>query len=419
MNASELTVEYVTSMSLIPANEWDELIQHNGESDNPFICHAYLWALEKSGCVCEQSGWIPMHITVKHQGKKVAVMPLYNKLHSYGEYIFDWAWADAYQRNQIPYYPKLLSAIPFTPVTGIRLGIARHLTEQQSVLITDVITQTLNTAIQKGLYSSWHCLFLPREQQQVLAESSLARTSNQFHWQNRDYQHFNDFLAEMNSRKRKNIVKERLKSQSKGYQIRFVSGEEITPAHWQAFYTCYQRTYEKRSGHNGYLNLAFFKQIGQTMPDQVKLLIVEKRATGIVSHGALHEAANINADSISEEATDTIVAAALYFTSKTHLYGRYWGCLEEADALHFEACYYQGIEYCIEHGLQVFDAGAQGEHKIARGFEPVTTYSNHQIAHPAFREAIEAYLLQETEQNRRYMTEATKLLPFKETQSVP
>ncbi|WP_223293043.1 MULTISPECIES: GNAT family N-acetyltransferase [Shewanella] len=405
MFTSELKVEFSASISLISAYEWNALMFEEGHAVNPFICHAYLLALEKSGCVCAESGWIPMHLSVEYQGRKIAVMPLYNKSHSYGEYIFDWAWADAYERNHIAYYPKLLSAVPFTPVSGKRFGIEANLTEQESSIATEFIVKSLNKKMSRGEYSSWHCLFLPLNQQKQLdGSSSMTRTNNQFHWRNRNYQHFDDFLAAMSSRKRKNIIKERQKALSHDYRIRFISGLEVTDKQWQAFHYCYQLTYAKRSGHYGYLNLAFFKQLGQTMPAQIQLLVVEKPMMPI---------SDSELGSLVEHSEWTLVAAALYFTSETHLYGRYWGCLEEADALHFEACYYQGIEYCIKHGLQTFDAGAQGEHKIARGFEPVMTYSNHHIAHPAFREAIEDFLLQETKQNRRYMTEAAKLLPFK------
>ncbi|MEI6859470.1 MAG: GNAT family N-acetyltransferase [Shewanella sp.] len=422
--------EFSESISTIPADEWNALMQGDvkkrGKGVNPFICHAYLLALEDSGCVCQKSGWSPMHLSVLSHGKRIAVMPLYSKSHSYGEYVFDWAWAKAYERNNINYYPKLLSAIPFTPVTGNRLGIDKQLSELESQLIISLIIQTLSHKMRHGSYSSWHCLFMPEAQHRLISQSQpklepdstfnlepkpLKRTGTQFHWHNRGYRVFDDFLCAMSSRKRKNIIKERNKAKSKGFSYRFITGAEVTDAQWQSFYYCYQLTYAKRSGHYGYLNLDFFRLIGKTMPQQVLLLVVEKPLPQLSAPECLQE--HINSE---EELGDScIVAAALYFNSDTHLYGRYWGCLEPIDGLHFEACYYQGIEYCIKQGLQTFDAGAQGEHKIARGFEPVETYSNHEIAHPAFRDAIEDFTLQEIEQNKRYIFESAKSLPFKKT----
>ncbi|WP_143562321.1 GNAT family N-acetyltransferase [Shewanella sp. UCD-KL12] len=430
MLISELKVEFLASIELIPTTQWNSLMQGSANSVNPFTRHQYLSALEKSRCVCTKSGWTPMHLSVLYKGKRIAVMPLYNKTHSYGEYVFDWAWAEAYERNHIEYYPKLLSAIPFTPVTGNRMGIDVSLSGKATADVITFIFQSLNQEVTRGEYSGWHCLFMPKTQHNCISNTQrsllpistsiqspletslgleqatppLKRTGTQFHWQNHDYRDFADFLSTMSSRKRKNIIKERAKAINQGYTFRFIEGELVTDAQWQAFYYCYQITYAKRSGHYGYLNLEFFKLLGKTMAEQVLLLVVEKPITLADNTSSL----------INESDTSQIVAAAIYFKSDTHLYGRYWGALESADVLHFEACYYQGIEYCIKHGLDTFDAGAQGEHKIARGFEPVVTYSNHEIAHPAFREAIEGFVQQESEQNRRYMIEAAKLLPFKD-----
>lgn len=460
MFGSDLKLEFSESISTIPADEWNALMQGDvdkrGKGVNPFTCHAYLLALEESRCVCPKSGWTPMHLSVLSQGKRIAVMPLYSKSHSYGEYVFDWAWAEAYERNHIDYYPKLLSAVPFTPVTGNRLGIDKHLSEQEAQSVVSLMIQTLSHEMRRGSYSSWHCLFMPEAQHKLISlslsqsqsqpqsqlEAELAsglsspspspspspssssspstlkplkRTGTQFHWRNQGYRGFDDFLSAMSSRKRKNIIKERNKAQGQGYTFRFVPGCDVTEAQWQSFYYCYQVTYAKRSGHYGYLNLDFFKLIGKTMPEQVQLLVVEKPLPQFYGSDSLNtpESLDDHIGSAEELGDARIVAAALYFTSDTHLYGRYWGCLEEGDALHFEACYYQGIEYCIKHNLQTLDAGAQGEHKISRGFEPVETYSNHEIAHPGFRDAIENFTLQEAEQNRRYMIEAAKSLPFK------
>ncbi|QDO84612.1 N-acetyltransferase [Shewanella psychropiezotolerans] len=444
MFGSDLKLEFSESISTIPADEWNALMQgdveESGKGVNPFTCHAYLLALEDSRCVCPKSGWTPMHLSVLSQGKRIALMPLYSKSHSYGEYVFDWAWAEAYERNHIDYYPKLLSAVPFTPVTGNRLGIGKQLSEQESQSVVSLMIQALSHEMRRGSYSSWHCLFMPEAQHKLISLSQsqpmsqlepelesglsspsaspltpLKRRGTQFHWRNQGYRVFDDFLSAMSSRKRKNIIKERNKAQGQGYTFRFIPGIEVTEAQWQSFYYCYQITYAKRSGHYGYLNLDFFKLIGATMPEQVQLLVVEKPLPQFYGSDSSDtpEGLDEHIGSPEELGDACIVAAALYFTSDTHLYGRYWGCLEEADALHFEACYYQGIEYCIKHGLQALDAGAQGEHKISRGFEPMETYSNHEIAHPGFRDAIESFTLQEAEQNRCYMIEAAKSLPFK------
>ncbi len=388
-------IEFVEDIASIPPQEWDLLMSEGKTDCCPFIRHEYLSALETSGAVSPKTGWTPMHLTVFMDDKRVAVMPLYSKMHSYGEYVFDWAWAEAYERNQVQYYPKLLSAIPFTPVTGARLGISQTLGATQVEAVWSNIVNALNQRLEQECFSGWHCLFLPQGQCMGLAKQrTLTRTGTQFHWLNRGYADFEGFLSQMSGRKRKNIRKEREKVRQYGLKLTFIDACDITDAQWQSFFLCYQMTYAKKSGHYGYLNLAFFKTLGRTMADSVKLLIVEE--------------SNQNAAT-----ADPIVASALYFKSATHLYGRYWGALQEYDALHYEACYYSGIEYCIKHGLAVFDAGAQGEHKLTRGFEPVITYSSHEICHPAFREVIEAFTEQETEQNRRYMKEAAKLLPFK------
>jgi predicted N-acyltransferase len=395
---SEIRIEFTPAISLIPADEWNALMQGKSVSVNPFTRHEYLAALETSACVCPKTGWTPMHLIAYKGDKCVAVMPLYAKTHSYGEYVFDWAWAEAYERNQVEYYPKLLSAVPFTPVTGSRVGISKILNEAEVEVVWTAIVDNLSELTSQGGYSSWHALFLPSEEyQQYSKRGSLTRAGTQFHWQNNGYQCFDDFLARMHSRKRKDIRKERSRVAQRGLNIRFIDASEVTDEQWQAFNHCYQMTYAKRSGHHGYLNLAFFKSLALSMPEQMKLLVVEAN------------------DECQDKQTGRMIASALFFCSDTHLYGRYWGALEPVEGLHFEVCYYQGIEYCIKHGLQTFDAGAQGEHKVSRGFEPIEIYSNHEISHPAFRDAIEHFTHQERAQIACYMEEMTKILPFKKT----
>lgn len=383
-------VEFIAAISQFSKENWNRLMRDS----NPFNRYEYLAALESGGCVCTKTGWTPMHMLVrKVNGDEIddviAVMPLYIKAHSYGEYIFDWAWADAYERHQIPYYPKLLAAIPFTPVTGMRLGSIFEHTSLQQQALWQVVNQALTRCLADYGFSSWHCLFLPRSQfTQLSKQQNLQRLSTQFHWFNRNYADFNHFLASLTSRKRKDIKKERQKVSRVGLTFEFVEGDAVTIELWQYFYACYQSTYAKRSGHYGYLNLGFFEAIGSTLSEQIVLLLVR-------------------------DPQSQIIASALYFKSATHLYGRYWGSLVDVDGLHFEACYYQGIEYCIANKLQVFDAGAQGEHKVSRGFQPVETFSNHEVAHGEFRSAIESFTQQEAQNIKIYMQELKAKLPYK------
>lgn len=357
--------------------------------EHPFTRYEYLLALETSGACSTLTGWQARHLEVTSGDETVALMPLYLKHHSYGEYVFDWAWAEAYQEHSIDYYPKLLSAIPFTPVTGQRLGYLASLTdvERQEIWfdIEAFLTQSLNAL----KCSSWHCLFMDENQRPIMARGEgLTRLGTQFHWFNRGYLSFDGFLSGLTARKRKLIVKERAAVAALGLTFEFISGQEVTEAQWLEFSQCYRHTYLKRSGHDGYLTSAFFLQIGASMGDSIRLLrVCDKQGQ--------------------------CVASALYFVSSTHLYGRYWGALVDIPGLHFEACYYQGIEYAIEQGLTCFDAGAQGEHKVARGFEPVAMHSFHEIKHSQFRVAIKDYCQQERRNMQIYMTQMAKSLPYK------
>ncbi|MGX2953953.1 GNAT family N-acetyltransferase [Shewanella sp. JL219SE-S6] len=348
----------------------------------------FLKALEQSGSVCAAAGWQPMHLQLFCNDRRLAVMPLYLKDHSWGEYVFDWAWADAYQRHGEAYYPKLVCAIPFTPVTGPRLGIV----PEARAAATD-IQQALGKLFWQLLesYSSWHWLFVNEVQLESLRHlpQTLVREGTQFHWFNRGYSNFDDFLARLNSKRRKNILKER--RALAGLQFVWLRGDELEDWHWKLFYRCYRQTYLKRSGHRGYLQPDFFKLLGKLMAAEVRLLLVHRLG----------------------ETPKQALACALYLQGKDTLYGRYWGALEEIPALHFEACYWQGIDYCIDNGLSCFNAGAQGEHKLIRGFECVTTYSLHGIAHPGFREAIADFCQTEAGNNRLYQAQLQQALPYK------
>ncbi|GAA0686866.1 GNAT family N-acetyltransferase [Marinobacterium maritimum] len=370
-----------SSIEGIEASRWDALC----DPSYPFMRHAFLHALEASGSVSAKTGWQPLHLEVMQDNTCVLVMPLYLKSHSWGEYVFDWAWADAYERNGLAYYPKLLNAIPFTPASGPRYGTS--LSEAEAL---SLIPEVLEQVMQEVNASSWHCLFPPAYMVEHTAKPVLKRLGCQYHWFNRDYREFDDFLARFNARKRKSVKRERRKVKEQGIQLQCLSGSQVQPEQLDQFYHFYQSTYLKR-GRQGYLSADFFHRLHQTMPEH--LLLVEARRE------------------------DLSIAGALYFIGERTLYGRYWGCSADHDSLHFEACYYQGIEYCIEHGLQRFDPGAQGEHKIQRGFEPVETWSLHRIADPRFQQAIEAFLEEERDLMEQQIAELTTWLPFRQPDS--
>lgn len=318
-------------------------------------------------------------------------MPLFIKSHSYGEYVFDWSWAEAYQRHGMNYYPKLVNACPFTPATGPRWAIHSSYSED------DVLAFMSQTIIQEANNinaSSCHSLFSSAEKSALLTQHTWQqRIGYQYHWFNRDYNNFDDFLSTMTSRKRKNIKKEREKVIQQNIIIDVKSGAEIKAQDWHDFHIFYQLTYIKLSGHAGYLSAEFFPLLAQTMCDNVVM---------------------VQASVINEDKQKDTVAAALYFKDNHTLYGRYWGCRENFDSLHFEVCYYQGIEYAIKHKLQRVDPGAQGEHKIQRGFTPIKTYSNHWIAHDEFSHAIQEFLQVEEKEVEAYIKKASELLPFKQ-----
>ena len=380
-----MKVKFLKSINEVSAEDWNTITG----VDYPFMRYEFLHALEMSGATCNETGWVVHHALVYQNQQWVAVMPLYLKYHSYGEYVFDFQWAEAYERHGYDYYPKLISAIPFTPATGPRLCV-------RSGFQKKVILESLIKAIKEYSYtekiSSWHYLF-PNEINSGELESFSVpqRTGVQFHWFNNNYETFDDFLLDFNSRKRKNLKKERKKVVEQNLKIERLEGCQITDEIWQRFYHFYQLTYAKRSGHGGYLGIEFFIELGKQMPEQLMMVLAKKN--------------------------DRIIAAALNLKDSTTLYGRYWGCYEEYDFLHFEACYYQGIEYCIEQGLERFDPGAQGEHKIQRGFRPVYTYSNHFIKDERFRNAINSFLKDEKPYIKEYYQDAESYLPFKKISS--
>lgn len=380
---------WLNGLESISAAEWNALLPDSGY---PFLRHDLLLALEQSGSVSRATGWQPQHWTARQGGKLVAALPLYQKFHSRGEYVFDFQWAEAYPHFMDPqpgntaqsYYPKLLSAVPFTPAQGPRL-LLKDEALMPAVLAS--LAEALQQQFAQGL-SGWHLLFAEASQVKQLRlhwPQLLERHACQFHWFNRGYADFEEFLAGMTSKRRKEIRRERRKVAEQGLVMKRVPGALITAAQLQTFYHCYQTTYALR-GQRGYLTLDFFERLLTTMPEQLLLVLAEHQGQP--------------------------VAAALFFQDATTLYGRYWGALVEADCLHFEACYYQGIEYAIEQGLQRFDPGTQGEHKISRGFEPVMTHSLHWLPNASFAAAVDDFLRRERPMVAAYCEDAKSLLPF-------
>jgi uncharacterized protein len=369
----------VSSLSEIGQPAWDGLLAMQGE-DNPFHSYAFLDALHESGSACADTGWQPHYIALYDGDMLAAALPLYLKDHSYGEYVFDWAWADAYQRHGLAYYPKLLAAVPFTPVAGPRL-LARD--DAARAALIDVLQ-----AMQRALdVSSTHILFPPEAHARQLHDAGfLLRSGVQFHWLNEGYADFDAFLATLEQKKRKNIRAERRKVREAGVTLRRVRGRDVTDEEWRFFNRCYRHTYAAHYS-TPYLNLDFFRRIGARMPDNILLIVAEREGRPI--------------------------AASLVIHTQDTLYGRYWGELEHVPCLHFEAAYYQPLEFCIEQGIQTFEGGAQGEHKMARGFLPTRTWSAHWLAHPAFADAIQHFLEREAGGIDEYMSELNERNPFR------
>lgn len=379
--AEPLTLQTCTSITDISAEDWERLAGRT----NPFLRYEFLQSLEESGCTTAETGWQPCHLVFRQDSAIVGVAPGYLKSHSMGEYVFDWAWADAYQRYGLDYYPKLLIAVPFTPSPGPRLLLGESL---RSKLSGGTMAELLDGLIGQLGAQSWHLLFPDDRDQALLSHpDQLHRIGCQFHWHNRGYSGFDDFLAELTSRKRKSIRKERRQVAEQGIRFERFSGADIADHVLAAFYVFYQTTYLKR-GQRPYLNKTFFTLLRERLADHIHIITA-------VRDGQM-------------------IAGALFLSSDDTLYGRYWGCLEEYNHLHFETCYYQGIELAIELGLERFDAGAQGEHKLVRGFEPTLTHSWHGIAHPGFRQAIQEFTEDEAARVEAYYREAQTLLPYRQ-----
>ncbi len=377
MNAPILKI--IENLAEINAAEWDAIT-----GNNPFVSHAYLYALQQSGCTSAQLGWQAQFITLWQQGRLQGAIPLYVKMNSYGEHVFDWAWADAYHRHGLRYYPKLVCTVPFTPVTGPRLLAAPGLDrdEVRKLLLKAALEYAEETAM-----SSLHCLF-PDEADSLLMQQQgmMLRQDVQFHWQNPGYKDFEEYLAALSRDKRKRIRQERRRVNEAGIRLRCVTGESATVQQWSFFASCYAHTRQLHHSPPA-LNEDFFQRIGAALPHNTMLVIATREGKPI--------------------------ASALNIVTGDVLYGRSWGAFEYHPGLHFEACYYQAIEFCIARGIKTFEGGAQGEHKLARGFLPVTTRSAHWLAHPEFSRAIGNFLDRETDAISEYVNELNNRSPFK------
>ncbi|MBT8137058.1 MAG: GNAT family N-acetyltransferase [Gammaproteobacteria bacterium] len=377
--ADAYRVEVAGDIASIDAVQWDRLLP----DEQPFISHAFLSLLEQHNCVGSEAGWLPQHLVARDRDNSiVAAMPLYAKDHSWGEFVFDFAWAQAYSQAGLEYYPKLVSMAPFTPVSGARL-LAAPGHEKAG---TAMLRFARDLAKDSGA-SSIHVLYpLATELPALEDEAMMLREDVRFMWQNHGYRDFDDFLATFSASKRKKLRRERRRIKEQGIGVTTVPAASLSPGEWQAVYDLCSATFYRR-GHAPYLSLEFFCELA----------------------GQLQEQMLVNLARINEQ----LVGAAILFRDNNTLYGRYWGGIEGLDCLHFETCYYRGIDYCIEHQLQNFDPGTQGEHKLRRGFAPTTTWSAHWIADPRFALAIANYLRQEREHVARYAAELQQHLPFR------
>lgn len=370
-----------SAIAEIPVDQWNRL----ADPDTPFLRHEFLAAMERHGCVGESFGWLPHHLALRDRDDRLlAVAPCYLKFNSYGEFVFDWAWADAYRRHDLNYYPKLVVASPYTPATGPRVltGATPERRDHAQALIQGAI----QLAERMGV-SSLHWLFTAADETDWLENQGLMRRVGcQFHWHNQGYASFDDFLGAFTAAKRKKINRERRRVAENDVHIRRVRGDAVTDSEWATFHRLYRDTFDKRGGIPT-LTLPFFQDIGATMGQNLLLVL------------AYHDR--------------SIVAAAFNLIGKYSLYGRHWGCFQDFHSLHFETCYYQGLDYCIDNGLVRFEPGAQGEHKVSRGFLPTSTWSAHWIANPGLRTAISHFLEQETRGMDDYLAEMRTHSPYR------
>jgi len=407
-----LSIEVRDSLGDVERDEWNALC----DDGNPFLSYEFLYSLESTGCLGQHNGWYPRYFLLwqTSQSKRlVGAMPAYLKTNSYGEFVFDWAWAEAYERNNMPYYPKLVCSIPFTPCTGQRILVHASLDRSQTIVM---LANAARQFCHSEEYSSVHWLFVTEAESQILCSDAnndngnddgrpvsenkspptsldlMRRIDCQYHWKNNHYDNFEDFLNQCTAKRRKTIRRERRYVSDAGIRVEQRMGDSLSDQEWSWVHQLYQSTFDRKWG-NPSLTIQFFRQIGAQFGGNVLIIFA-------YSKGA--------------QASEKPIACSVMFVGKSVLYGRYWGCREQHNSLHFEACYYQGIEFCIENGLAVFEPGAQGEHKITRGFVPTLTRSAHYIAHPGFRGAIAEFLSEESQHVEQRCAGLTSKLPFKE-----
>ncbi len=380
--SGNLVIKQYEGLESIPAAEWNAL----SDGGNPFVSHEYLYGLERHHCL-DDHGWIPAHLVACEDARAVGAMPLYLRTNSFGEFVFDWAWADAFERAGGHYYPKLVSAIPFAPVIGPRLLVRDDCSNAESV--RDALVAKAVELVRATGMSSFHCLFTANQDSASFRRQQLLqRLTCQFYWHNRGYHDFGEFLDGLTSKRRKQIRSERRRVSDNRMDIEVLKGGEISEEQWRIFYDFYCSTFYRRWG-SPRLTLEFFHSLSDTMPDRVLLIL------------ARHEG--------------RYVAGSFSIVGDNTVFGRHWGCSEQFPFLHFELCYYQTIEYCIRNELGGVDAGVQGEHKLMRGFEPVAARSFHWIQHDGFREAVDDFLERETREMRWYIENLSSHSPFKST----
>ena len=375
-----LTVATHTAIAEVDADQWNALA-----GDYPFMRHEFLDALERSRCVGTGTAWEPLHLSARdHTGRLLGAMPLYLKHDSRGEFVFDWGWADAFERAGLAYYPKLVAAAPFTPANGPRILLAQDCNDTH---VSRALLDACHDVAEQVSASSIHVLFPDDRARAALnAAGYMERKGCQFHWKNRGYSSFDEFLAEFTSAKRKKVKRERRRIAEAGIEFEHLPADALSSRDWDAVFEFYSRTFHRR-GRAPYLNRAFFDEITATLPAQLIVILARYASQPI--------------------------AGAICFRSDSALYGRYWGSLADFHSLHFETCYYQGIDYCIAEGLTLFEPGTQGEHKVSRGFSPTPTWSCHNVFDAQFRQAIEAFLTRETAHVDAYIDEVDEHVPYK------
>ncbi|MEI7038059.1 GNAT family N-acetyltransferase [Fulvimonas yonginensis] len=372
-----LTARFHSAIAELPATAWDALRAR----PNPFVSHGFLHALERTGCIRPEWGWQPHHLGLYEKGRLVAAAPLYLKGNSHGEFVFDWSWASAWERAGGTYYPKLLNAVPYSPVPGPRLLAGSG---ERAPALRQALAEAMRAEAERLGLSSVHANFLQEPDCAAFGEAWLARSDVQFHWHNRGYRHFEDFLATLKAKKRKNIRQERAHVDARGLSIRMRAGTDLGADEWRQVHALYAATFDAKGNHAA-LTPAFFRALG-TLGETVQVATASDDGR--------------------------LLAMALFLQGDGTLYGRYWGACEEIPGLHFELCYYRGIEHAIARGLQCFEPGAQGEHKLARGFVPVRTHSRHYLVHPQFRRAVREALAHERNAMDDYVTELAAHAPY-------